>query len=193
MQVGTVIAIYFIIWWVVLFAVLPWGVRSQQESGEVTPGTDPGAPAVHRVWRKLVLDHRDCRRGVRHSHGCSTRRPDPVRIPEADFQSAAFVTRPSKRTRRQKKSRARVPCSSHLKSSSSILFALCSRRRRFRAEDLAPPKTWTAAGAGFYGRTLHSHGCRKANRSLPRCHHNSVRGRSRSGRRARLVQRGRSE
>ena len=38
----------------VLFAVLPWGVRSQEESGEVTPGTDPGAPAVHRVWRKLV-------------------------------------------------------------------------------------------------------------------------------------------
>jgi predicted secreted protein len=54
MGIGTVIAIYFIIWWVVLFAVLPWGVRSQQESGEVAPGTDPGAPAVHRVWMKLV-------------------------------------------------------------------------------------------------------------------------------------------
>ena len=54
MQIGTVIAIYFIIWWVVLFAVLPWGVRSQEESGEVTPGTDPGAPAVHRIWMKLV-------------------------------------------------------------------------------------------------------------------------------------------
>jgi predicted secreted protein len=54
MAVGTIIAIYFIIWWVVLFAVLPWGVRSQQESGAVAPGTDPGAPAVHRVWRKLL-------------------------------------------------------------------------------------------------------------------------------------------
>jgi predicted secreted protein len=54
MAVGTVIAIYFIIWWVVLFAVLPWGVRSQHESGEVAPGTDPGAPAVHRVWPKLL-------------------------------------------------------------------------------------------------------------------------------------------
>ena len=48
------IAIYFIIWWVVLFAVLPWGVRSQDESGEVTPGSEPGAPAVHLVWRKLM-------------------------------------------------------------------------------------------------------------------------------------------
>jgi predicted secreted protein len=54
MAITTVLAIYFIIWWVVLFAVLPWGVRSQDESGEVTPGTDPGAPAVHRVWMKLL-------------------------------------------------------------------------------------------------------------------------------------------
>jgi predicted secreted protein len=54
MQVGTAIAIYFIIWWVVLFAVLPWGAYSQADSGEVTPGTEPGAPAVHRVWRKLM-------------------------------------------------------------------------------------------------------------------------------------------
>ncbi len=54
MATTTVIAIYFIIWWVVLFAVLPWGVRSQEESGEVAPGTDPGAPAAHRVWRKLI-------------------------------------------------------------------------------------------------------------------------------------------
>jgi predicted secreted protein len=54
MATATAIAIYFIIWWVVLFAVLPWGVRSQQESGEVASGTDPGAPAVHRVWLKLL-------------------------------------------------------------------------------------------------------------------------------------------
>jgi predicted secreted protein len=54
MAVSTVIAIYFIIWWVVLFAVLPWGVHSQQESGDVAPGTDPGAPAVHLVWKKLL-------------------------------------------------------------------------------------------------------------------------------------------
>jgi len=50
----TAIAIYFLIWWLTLFAVLPWGVRSQQESGEVSPGTDPGAPAISRVLRKLI-------------------------------------------------------------------------------------------------------------------------------------------
>ena len=54
MATSTLIAIYFIIWWVVLFAVLPWGVRSQEESGEISAGTDPGAPASARMLRKLV-------------------------------------------------------------------------------------------------------------------------------------------
>ena len=54
MSVSTIVAIYFILWWLVLFTVLPWGVRSQNESGAVAPGTDPGAPAVHRVWMKLL-------------------------------------------------------------------------------------------------------------------------------------------
>ena len=53
MSISTSLAIFFVIWWVVLFAVLPWGIRSQQEAGEVAPGTDPGAPAAHVIWRKL--------------------------------------------------------------------------------------------------------------------------------------------
>jgi predicted secreted protein len=47
-------AIYFIVWWLVFFAVLPWGIRSQHEDGEIAPGTDPGAPAVHGLTAKLV-------------------------------------------------------------------------------------------------------------------------------------------
>jgi len=54
MPVTTAVAVYFLIWWVVLFAVLPWGVRSQHEGGEVAPGTDPGAPAIPRLGRKLL-------------------------------------------------------------------------------------------------------------------------------------------
>jgi len=54
MPVTTAVAIFFLIWWVVLFAVLPWGVRSQSEGGEVVPGTDPGAPAIPYLARKLV-------------------------------------------------------------------------------------------------------------------------------------------
>lgn len=54
MGISTFIAIYFLIWWVTLFAVLPWGVRSQEEGGDVVPGSDPGAPSIHRVWQKLI-------------------------------------------------------------------------------------------------------------------------------------------
>ena len=52
MAVSTAIAIYFLIWWVVLFAVLPWGVRAQGESA--VPGTDPGAPVVANLKLKLL-------------------------------------------------------------------------------------------------------------------------------------------
>jgi predicted secreted protein len=51
---STALAIYFIVWWMVLFAVLPWGVRSQEESGEIAHGTDPGAPAIPKLKQKLV-------------------------------------------------------------------------------------------------------------------------------------------
>jgi predicted secreted protein len=47
-------AIYFVLWWIVLFAVLPWGVESQEEAGEVSPGSDPGAPARPLLLRKAM-------------------------------------------------------------------------------------------------------------------------------------------
>ena len=52
MATSTAIAVYFLIWWVVLFAVLPWGVRAQGEGG--VPGTDPGAPAITNLKLKLI-------------------------------------------------------------------------------------------------------------------------------------------
>jgi predicted secreted protein len=54
MPITTAVAIYFLIWWVVLFAVLPWGIRSQHEAGEVVPGSDPGAPIAPRFWRTVI-------------------------------------------------------------------------------------------------------------------------------------------
>jgi predicted secreted protein len=53
MSTTTAVAIYFLIWWVTLFAVLPFGVRSQAEGGEVVPGSDPGAPAIPRLLWKM--------------------------------------------------------------------------------------------------------------------------------------------
>jgi predicted secreted protein len=56
MAIGSAIAVYFIIWWVTLFCVLPFGVRSQSEVGDVTPGSDPGAPTVARIGRVALIN-----------------------------------------------------------------------------------------------------------------------------------------
>ena len=50
------IALYFIIWWTVLFAVLPIGVRTQGEAGEVVPGTPESAPAAPRLLRIVAIN-----------------------------------------------------------------------------------------------------------------------------------------
>ena len=50
----TIAAIYFIIWWIALFAVLPFGIRSQHETAEFPPGTDPGAPIVPGLGAKIL-------------------------------------------------------------------------------------------------------------------------------------------
>ncbi len=48
------IAIFFTTWFIVLFAVLPFGVRSQHEAGDLVPGTDPGAPVAPKLWIKAI-------------------------------------------------------------------------------------------------------------------------------------------
>ena len=54
MPVATGLAIFFLIWWVVLFAVLPWGIRSQHEGQDMVPGADPGAPTRAKIRWKLA-------------------------------------------------------------------------------------------------------------------------------------------
>lgn len=54
MPVATGLAIFFLIWWVVLFAVLPWGIHSQHEGEDMVTGTDPGAPVSVGIGRKLL-------------------------------------------------------------------------------------------------------------------------------------------
>jgi predicted secreted protein len=53
-SISTALAIYFVIWWLVLFLTLPFGVRSQHEDGESVAGTDPGAPIMARMGGKLI-------------------------------------------------------------------------------------------------------------------------------------------
>ncbi|BDA84463.1 membrane protein [Aureimonas sp. SA4125] len=47
----TLLALYFLIWWTVLFVVLPIGMRSQSDDDSVILGTDPSAPTHFRpLW-----------------------------------------------------------------------------------------------------------------------------------------------
>lgn len=56
MQVFTGIAVYVVIWWIVLFAVLPWGVKipDKPEAGHATSA--PERPMLGRkiIWTSLV-------------------------------------------------------------------------------------------------------------------------------------------
>jgi predicted secreted protein len=54
MTITAGLAIYGVIWWIVLFAVLPLGVKPQIES-DIMPGTDVGAPQAHQMWRKALI------------------------------------------------------------------------------------------------------------------------------------------
>lgn len=55
MSITAAIAIYFVLWWTVLFAVLPWGVKSQHEGGTMEAGTDPGAPQRALLLPKAIV------------------------------------------------------------------------------------------------------------------------------------------
>ena len=54
LSVAGALALYFVIWWILLFAVLPFGVRSQSEAGEVVAGSEPGAPSVPALREKAI-------------------------------------------------------------------------------------------------------------------------------------------
>lgn len=51
MRPSLAIAIYFCTWFITLFAVLPFFVRTQDEAGEVVPGTPESAPEKVNVVR----------------------------------------------------------------------------------------------------------------------------------------------
>jgi predicted secreted protein len=53
-EISTGFAIYFVLWWLTLFLTLPFGVRSLHEEGGGAPGTDPGAPVMPMMGRKLI-------------------------------------------------------------------------------------------------------------------------------------------
>ncbi|WP_245513070.1 DUF1467 family protein [Enterovirga rhinocerotis] len=51
--VGSV-ALYFVVWWIVLFAILPVRIKTQSDVGVVTKGTEPGAPADPALLQRAI-------------------------------------------------------------------------------------------------------------------------------------------
>ena len=55
MKIGTMLAIYFVVWWTVLFVVLPLRVRTQAEAQSVVPGSEASAPEHPALAFKVVV------------------------------------------------------------------------------------------------------------------------------------------
>tara|TARA_B100000575_G_scaffold263699_1_gene239031 strand:+ start:81 stop:335 length:255 start_codon:yes stop_codon:yes gene_type:complete len=49
------IVIYVILWWLILFTVLPRDINSQKDKGYIVQGTDPGAPSNPNIVKKLII------------------------------------------------------------------------------------------------------------------------------------------
>ena len=48
------LAVYFVIWWTILFAILPFGIKSQHEAGDIVPGSEPGAPVRPQLLKRML-------------------------------------------------------------------------------------------------------------------------------------------
>jgi predicted secreted protein len=48
------LAVYFILWWIVLFVTLPFNLRTQDDEGEVTLGTTSSAQQGRHVGRAML-------------------------------------------------------------------------------------------------------------------------------------------
>lgn len=53
MTITGAIVLFAVTWFMTLFVLLPIGFRSQEEAGDVEPGTPAGAPAAPMLKRKL--------------------------------------------------------------------------------------------------------------------------------------------
>lgn len=50
----TATAVFVVVWWLVLFITLPFGVK-RTEDNDLEPGQEPGAPAKPMMWRKIAV------------------------------------------------------------------------------------------------------------------------------------------
>lgn len=55
MTITSAIVLFFVIWALTFFLVLPWGQVSQYEAGDIVPGTPASAPSDAMIRRKLII------------------------------------------------------------------------------------------------------------------------------------------
>ncbi|MCK2053585.1 MULTISPECIES: DUF1467 family protein [unclassified Methylobacterium] len=49
------LALYFVVWWTLLFVILPLRNQVESDPARMVPGQDPGAPASPRLREKAIL------------------------------------------------------------------------------------------------------------------------------------------
>ena len=55
MAITSAIVLFAVVWFMVMFIVLPIGRRTQGDEGKVVPGTQAGAPANFNLRRTVVI------------------------------------------------------------------------------------------------------------------------------------------
>ncbi|MCO4826340.1 MAG: DUF1467 family protein [Amylibacter sp.] len=55
MTIGAAIVLFAVVWFMVLFIVLPLYQPSQKETGDVVPGTSPSAPANPQLGKRAFI------------------------------------------------------------------------------------------------------------------------------------------
>ncbi len=56
MATPLLVALYFMMWWILFLAILPFGVRTQEDEGEVVPGTAESAPQRPQMLKKVIIN-----------------------------------------------------------------------------------------------------------------------------------------
>ena len=55
MTIGAALVLFAVVWFMTLFVVLPLYQPSQEEKGDVVPGTSPSAPANPQLGKRALI------------------------------------------------------------------------------------------------------------------------------------------
>ena len=55
MPLALAMATFFMMWWIVLFVVLPLNITTQQENDKIVPGTPESAPSSPQLAKKMAI------------------------------------------------------------------------------------------------------------------------------------------